>query len=54
MQKKNDLYAFIDILDTYKQSNFGLILVAEDCRILMEKLKRVCEKYNINEYEEEL
>lgn len=50
--KKNDLYSFIDALETYKNSNFGLHLVADDCKILAEKLRKICKKYNIKEFEE--
>ena len=51
--KKNDLYSFIEVLDTYKNGFLGISLIPDDCKLLSEKLKKVCQEYGIKEYEEE-
>lgn len=51
--KKNDLYSLIDVLDTYKNNNLGLHIVGDDCKMLAEKLRKICKKYNIKEFEDE-
>ena len=53
IMKRNDLYSLIDVLNTYKNNNLGLHLIADDCKILAEKLRKICKKYNIQEFEDE-
>jgi len=50
--KKNDLYSLIEVLDTYKNNNLGLHIVCDDCKMLAEKLRKICKKYNIKEFED--
>ena len=54
MKKKNPIYSFIALLDIYKNNELGLNISADDCRILSEEFNKICIKYNINEYEEDL
>lgn len=50
--KKNDIWALIEVLDTYKQGFDGIHIPPDDCKLLSDKLKAICNKYNIPEYDE--